>query len=348
MANDLLTDAHFMARALELAKLGAGSVSPNPMVGCVIVCDGRIIGEGWHKKYGGPHAEVNAIDSVKDKELLKRATCYVTLEPCAHFGKTPPCADLLVSMQIPKVVVSMKDPNPLVAGKGIEKLRNAGAEVSTGLLEREALELNKRFFCSIEKKRPFIVLKWAQTADGFIARENFDSKWISNFYARQLVHKWRSEEDAFLVGANTALYDNPQLNVRDWSGRNPARVVIDPNLKVPKAHHLFDQSQPTIVYNSSKSVKDGVVEYVKVSDLKNRVEEVVTDLYERKIQSLVVEGGAKTIQSFVELNLWDEARIFTSTQRFVKGVSAPMVSGDVVNSEDFLEDTLTVIKPKKN
>jgi diaminohydroxyphosphoribosylaminopyrimidine deaminase/5-amino-6-(5-phosphoribosylamino)uracil reductase len=219
-----------MSRALELARLGFGKVSPNPMVGCIIVCEGKIIGEGFHQQYGGPHAEVNAIHSVKDKTLLKQSTVYVTLEPCAHYGKTPPCAKLLVEHLVKKVIISNVDPNPLVSGKGIEILRSAGIEVETGLLEQEGLELNKRFFKSIRENAPYIILKWAQTADGFIARDDFDSKWISNKISRKLVHKWRSEEDAILVGKNTAKYDNPTLNVRDWVGKDPLRIVIDHEL----------------------------------------------------------------------------------------------------------------------
>ena len=200
-----------MQRALELARLGLGNVSPNPMVGCVIVKDGKIIGEGHHEQYGGPHAEVNAVQAVKDQSLLPQSTAYVTLEPCSHFGKTPPCADLLVRHQVKRVVICNEDPNPLVAGQGIERLRNAGIEVEIGLLREEGRVLNRRFFTAFEKKRPYVILKWAQTTDGFVARENYDSKWISNTYSRQLVHKWRAEEDAILVGTNTARYDNPSL-----------------------------------------------------------------------------------------------------------------------------------------
>lgn len=343
MANDILTDKHFMNRALELAKLGAGSVSPNPMVGCVIVHSGRIIGEGWHQSYGGPHAEVNAIESVGNKDLLKEATCYVTLEPCAHFGKTPPCADLLVSMKVRKVVIACKDPNQLVAGKGIQKLLDGGIEVTSGLLEKEAEELNKRFFCMMQKKRPFIVLKWAQTADGFIARENFDSKWISDFYSRQLVHKRRAEEDAFLVGSSTGRFDNPQLNVLDWSGRDPVRILIDPNLKVPPNYHFFNQSQRGIVYNTLRTETEGAVDFVKV-DAGNILADIVKDLYKRKIQSVVVEGGAKTIESFVRENLWDEAMIFTSAQIFGVGIKAPVLSSGSSMKERLLGDTLSILK----
>jgi diaminohydroxyphosphoribosylaminopyrimidine deaminase / 5-amino-6-(5-phosphoribosylamino)uracil reductase len=239
----------FMQRALDLAALGRGTVSPNPMVGCVIVHQNKIIGEGYHQQYGGAHAEPNAINSVRDKDLLSQSTLYVTLEPCAHWGKTPPCANLLIEMKVRKVVIATKDANPEVGGKGIYLLKEAGIEVITGVLEDQARELNKRFFTSMEKQRPYVILKWAQTRDGFIARENFDSKWISNSYSRQLVHKWRSEEDAIMVGTQTARYDNPMLNVRDWTGRNPLRIVLDRHMSLKSELHLFDGSQPTLRYN---------------------------------------------------------------------------------------------------
>ncbi|HKZ37838.1 MAG TPA: bifunctional diaminohydroxyphosphoribosylaminopyrimidine deaminase/5-amino-6-(5-phosphoribosylamino)uracil reductase RibD, partial [Chryseolinea sp.] len=250
--HDHHTDEFFMLRAMELALLGSGLVSPNPLVGCVITYEGKIIGEGWHKKYGEPHAEVNAVNSVPDKRTLRESTVYVTLEPCAHFGKTPPCADLLIEHQIKKVVVANLDSNPLVAGEGIRKLRSSGIEVITGVLDKKGRALNKRFFTIMEKQRPYIILKWAETADGFVARKNFDSKWISDEYSRQLVHKWRAEEDAVLVGMRTAQLDNPELNVRNWSGRNPIRIVIDRFLKLNEKIHLFDGSQKTICYNVLK------------------------------------------------------------------------------------------------
>ncbi|MEQ9412696.1 MAG: bifunctional diaminohydroxyphosphoribosylaminopyrimidine deaminase/5-amino-6-(5-phosphoribosylamino)uracil reductase RibD, partial [Cyclobacteriaceae bacterium] len=220
----MISDKFYMLRAMELAKNGIGHVSPNPLVGCVIVYEGKIIGEGWHGKYGEAHAEVNAVNAVADKSILNGAAVYVNLEPCAHTGKTPPCADLLVKHKVKRVVIANVDPNPLVAGKGIAKLKDAGVEVLTGVLEEAGRELNKRFFTFLKHKRPFVILKWAQTSDGFIARENFDSKWISNEYSRKLVHKWRTEEDSILVGYNTALYDNPKLTARDWTGRNPVRI----------------------------------------------------------------------------------------------------------------------------
>ncbi len=236
-------DELFMQRAIELAQLGIGAVSPNPRVGCLVVHDNKIIGEGWHQKFGEAHAEVNAINSVKDLSLLKESTIYVNLEPCSHEGKTPPCSDLLIKHQVKKVVIANTDTNPLVAGRGVEKLKKAGIAIMTGVLEKEGRELNRRFFTFMEKKRPYIILKWAQTSDGFIAQKNFESKWITNELSRQLVHRWRSEEDAVLVGTRTASHDNPSLTVRDWSGRNPTRIVIDRFLRLNDKLQLFDKKE---------------------------------------------------------------------------------------------------------
>jgi len=243
------TDQKYMQRAMELARLGLGSVSPNPMVGCIVVYKDKIIGEGFHRQYGGPHAEVYAIDSVQKKELLSESTVYVSLEPCAHFGKTPPCADLLVASGVKKVVIANVDPNPQVAGKGIAILENAGIELQVGVMEKEGLELNRRFFKYISQKKPYVILKWAETADGFIARPDYSSKWISNEYSRKLVHKWRTEEDAVLVGKNTALHDNPMLNVRHWPGKNPLRIVLDRNLQLPQTLNLFSGNAQTVCYS---------------------------------------------------------------------------------------------------
>lgn len=342
--HDHHTDELFMRRALELAQLGKGQVSPNPLVGCVIVHDNRIIGEGWHQQYGGPHAEVNAVNTVKDKSLLKKSTVYVTLEPCSHFGKTPPCADLLIREGVKKVVVSNMDTNPLVGGEGIKKLRAAGIEVITGILEKEGRETNKRFFTWIEKKRPFIILKWAQTADGFIARENYDSKWISGYGSRQLVHRWRTEEDAFLVGMRTAQQDNPQLNVRDWTGRNPVRIVIDRFLKLNSKLHLFDGKQRTIRYNVMKHEEHHNLSLIRLNE-QNFLQELITDLTKQKIQSVVVEGGLQTLNTFIEQKLWDEARVFTSREVFHKGISAPRLSGQLDYSTTIGTDQLSIYHP---
>lgn len=333
-----------MKRALELARLGVGHVSPNPLVGCVIVHNGLIIGEGWHQKYGEAHAEVNAIESVQDKSVLKDSIVYVNLEPCSHTGKTPPCADLLIKHAVKKVVVSNLDSNPLVAGNGVKKLRAAGIDVITGILEKEGRELNKRFFTFIERQRPYIVLKWAETSDGFIARENHDSKWISNEYSRQVVHKWRAEEDAILVGPMTARHDNPQLNVRDWSGRNPVRVVMDRFLRLSDTLHLFDRSQPTLCYNVLKHEEHPNLTLIRIEE-ENFIQNVLTDLYKRKIQSVIVEGGATTLQLFIDAGLWDEANVFVSDKSFGKGIQSPRLNGNLIARESVFNDTLQTYHP---
>lgn len=314
-----------MRRALELAEWGKGHVSPNPLVGCVLVYQDKIIGEGYHQRYGEAHAEVNAIASVENQELLTESTVYVTLEPCAHFGKTPPCAHLLVEKKVKKVVIAAMDSNPLVGGKGVEILKNAGIEVHTGILEKAARWQNRRFFTQIEKNRPYIILKWAQTQDGFVARSDFSSKWISNSQSRQLVHKWRSEEAAILVGKNTAFYDDPSLDVRDWVGKNPIRLVIDQDLSLRSSLKLFDQTNPTICYNVKKDEFKKNLEFKKLSP-QFSLSELVADLHERKIQSLIVEGGAFVLNQFLQAELWDEARVFTSQNKFTAGIKAPALS----------------------
>ncbi len=339
MKADHRQDELFMRRAMQLALLGKGKVSPNPLVGCVIVTDGVIIGEGWHREYGGPHAEVNAINDVSDKTLLTRSTVYVSLEPCSHFGKTPPCADLLISHRAKKVVVANLDSNPLVAGTGVKKLRDAGTEVVTGILANEGREMNKRFFTFMEKKRPYIILKWAQTADGFIARENYESKWISNELSRQLVHKWRAEEDAILVGTRTASHDNPSLTVRDWTGRNPMRIVLDRFLRLPQTLRLFDGTHSTLRYNVLKHEESPRLTLMR-QDEPEFINNVVSDLWRRRIQSVIIEGGAATLSFFIERGLWDEARIFHSQRAFHKGIAAPHVPGRTILRERVDSDML--------
>lgn len=333
-----------MKRALELALLGMGSVSPNPLVGCVIVHDHQIVGEGWHKRYGEAHAEVNAIASMADQAVLKDCTVYVNLEPCSHVGKTPPCTDLLITHRVKKVVVANLDSNPLVAGDGIKKLRAAGIEVITGIREKEGRELNKRFFTFMEKQRPYITLKWAETSDGFIAHENFDSKWISNEHSRQLVHKWRTEEDAVLVGTKTAFHDNPELNVREWSGRNPVRIVLDRFLRLSEKLNVFDRSQKTVCYNVLKHEEHPNLSLVRVTE-ENFVENSIQDLFKQKIQSVLVEGGATTLQLFIDAGLWDEARVFISEKGFGKGIGAPNLHGNLIHQESVFNDTLRFYQP---
>lgn len=336
-------DLQFMRRAMELASLGLGTVSPNPLVGCVIVNDGMIIGEGYHQQYGREHAEVNAIANVKDSGLLPSSTLYVTLEPCAHHGKTPPCADLIVQHQFKRVVVGAVDSNPLVGGRGISRLKKAGIKVEEGLLKPEIRYQNRRFFTQIEKGRPFILLKWAQTTDGFIARSNYDSKWISNPLSRQLVHRWRAEENAILVGTNTTHYDNPQLNVRDWTGTNPLRVVIDRQLRLSSSLQVFDDSQPTLIYNLKQDNSAGQTQWVRMNPGFN-LKDILEDLQQRNVQSLLVEGGAALLRDFIGQGLWDEARVFTGTTRFGLGIPAPTLP--VLPSEQMVldQDLLQIFK----
>ncbi|PZX57938.1 bifunctional diaminohydroxyphosphoribosylaminopyrimidine deaminase/5-amino-6-(5-phosphoribosylamino)uracil reductase RibD [Algoriphagus chordae] len=337
MAKDLL----YMQRALELAEFGRGKVSPNPMVGCVIVYEDKVIGEGYHQEYGKAHAEVNAINSVLNPDLLAESTVYVTLEPCAHFGKTPPCANLLVEKKVKKVVIATFDSNPLVGGKGIQILKEAGIEVETGVLEKQARIQNKRFFTQIEEKRPYVILKWAQTADGFVAREDFSSKWITNASSRQLVHKWRAEEDAIMVGKNTAKYDDPALNVRDWVGKNPLRIVVDNKLELPNSLKLFDEAVPTICFNTQKSELRGTLEFVKLNS-GFLVKDMLEELHKRQIQSVIIEGGSYLLNKFLASELWDEARVFTSSNEFGSGIAAPIPPTPVSETIEILEDTLRI------
>ncbi len=304
--------------------MGSGYTSPNPMVGCVVVHKGQIIGEGWHKQYGGPHAEVNAIAAVEDKSLLPESKVYVTLEPCSHYGKTPPCADLLISHGVKDVVICNTDPNPLVAGRGIRKLLDTGAQVKVGVLEEEGLELNKRFFTFHTHQRPFILLKWAETADGFIAGANYRQQQISGKLAQRLVHKWRSEEQAILVGSRTALYDNPRLNTRLWHGPSPLRLVIDKNLLLPPHLHLFDGSQPTVVYTYRHQEDREHLYFVQLQEDELILPQIMQDLHRRNVLSVMVEGGTFLLESLLQANLWDEALVFKSLHKTLgEGIKAP-------------------------
>lgn len=332
----------YMRRAIALASLGLGSTSPNPLVGCVLVKDGKIIGEGYHQQYGQAHAEVNAVRSVKDPSQIPGSTAYVTLEPCTFHGNTPPCTDLLIKHQVSKVIIGALDPHQRVNGTGVERLQNQGIEVETGLLKKEYRDLNRRFFTYYEEKRPFIILKWAQTNDGFIARENYDSKWISNTQSRQLVHKWRSEEDAILVGKNTAQYDNPSLTVRKYNGRNPTRILVDLNLDLKEEGNLWNNEAPTLIFNTQLTKKEGMHEWIKI-DATNYEAQLLEQLHQRKITSLIIEGGSKTLQGFINKNLWDEARIFQSTQLFGAGISAPEIDGNLIEEKNVENDTLKIL-----
>ena len=315
-----------MSRALDLAQKGFGFVSPNPMVGCVIVKDDKIIGEGYHENYGGLHAEPNAVAKVNNKEDIKLADVYVTLEPCAHYGKTPPCADLLASLKPKRVIIAVIDDNPLVGGKGVKILEEAGIEVIIGVLEKEARLINKRFFTFMQKQRPYIILKWAQTADGFVARKNFDSKWITGIESRTYVHQMRAEEDSIMVGFNTAKYDNPSLTTRLVQGKNPLRIFIDKRLELESNSNLLDQSTPTICYNYKKSENHLNLLFVKLDETKDFMEQVFNDLFNRKVSSIIVEGGSTLLTSLIQANLWDEACVFTSKNTFEDGIKAPEIS----------------------
>lgn len=310
-----------MQRALELARLGVGCVSPNPMVGCVIVVDQKIIGEGWHQAYGSAHAEVNAIQSVKDQSMLPESTLYVNLEPCNHFGKTPPCTDLLISKKIKKVVVGHVDSNPVVAGHGIRKLQEAGIDVTCGVLEKESRFLNRFFLTFQEKKRPYVILKWAETSDGFIARSNYDSKWISNQHSRQWVHKLRSEVDAILIGGKTALVDNPSLTTRYWTGRHPKRIVIDNFLRLPRFLNIFSDGNPTIILNQIKHSQEGDLSLEKIES--DSPSDLLTVLHQKNLISVLVEGGSKTLTRFIDNRCFDEAIIFRSSLNFFNGIQSP-------------------------
>ena len=338
----------YIARCIELAKNGFGTTYPNPMVGSVIVYNGEIIGEGWHQKAGEPHAEVNAIQSVKDPSLLDKATIYVSLEPCSHFGKTPPCCDLIIKNKIPNVVIGTVDSNKKVAGKGIKRLQEAGANVLVGVLEKECYELNQRFFTFHEKKRPYIILKWAETQDGFIAplqKEEQKPVWITTVQSRQLVHKWRTEEQAILVGTQTVIDDNPQLNARDWEGNNPIRIVIDQRNRIPKTAHVFDNQTKTIVFSSNKSTLSLENTIFEVIDFQqNIVQQIIDKLYQHQIQSVIIEGGSQTLQTFIDANLWDEARIFIGNSTFGTGKKAPILNTALSTKERIGTDELLIIR----
>jgi diaminohydroxyphosphoribosylaminopyrimidine deaminase/5-amino-6-(5-phosphoribosylamino)uracil reductase len=342
------TNERYMQRCIQLAKNGLGTTAPNPMVGCAIVHNDKIIGEGFTSPYGGPHAEVNAIEAVRDKSLLKEATLYVTLEPCSHFGKTPPCADLIIKHTIPKVVVGILDPHDKVSGRGVERLQAAGCEVLVGALAEACRTHHKRFLTFHEKARPYIILKWAQTLDGYIAPDksvrNKDPEpfWITNQYSRQRVHQWRSEEQAILVGTKTVLEDNSKLDVRHWQGKSPLRVILDSSLKIKKDFHVLDGSLPTLiataVTDTSQYVKGIMYEVIDFSA--NPVEQICSILHKHQILSVLVEGGAQTLQAFIDSSLWDEARVFTGPRTFKNGIVAPKFSGSLLQTESIITDTL--------
>ncbi|SDQ69018.1 bifunctional diaminohydroxyphosphoribosylaminopyrimidine deaminase/5-amino-6-(5-phosphoribosylamino)uracil reductase RibD [Flagellimonas zhangzhouensis] len=342
----------YLLRCIELAKKGLGSTAPNPMVGCVIVHNGKIISEGFTSPYGGPHAEVNAINAVKNKEVLAECSLYVTLEPCSHYGKTPPCADLIAKYKFKEVFIGLQDPHDKVAGQGIVKLVEAGCKVNVGILEEECREHHKRFLTFQEQQRPYIILKWGETQDGFLAPDDSVREadpqpyWITNRYSKQLVHQWRSEEQSILAGTQTVLKDNPKLNVRNWSGKNPIRVVLDRTLKIDNAFQVLDRSVKTIVLteesNASKHV-DGI-DYAVVDFEEPLAKQICDVLFQHNITSVIIEGGAQTLQTFIYENLWDEARIFQGQVRFESGIPAPKIKGTLTHTESILTDSLSIYR----
>ncbi|MDA9206713.1 MAG: bifunctional diaminohydroxyphosphoribosylaminopyrimidine deaminase/5-amino-6-(5-phosphoribosylamino)uracil reductase RibD [Crocinitomicaceae bacterium] len=338
----------YMQRCIDLARKGIRSVAPNPMVGCVLVVNNKIIGEGYHQFFGGPHAEVNAINNVLNTKALKKATLYVSLEPCSHMGKTAPCADLIIKKGIQNVVIGTRDPNPLVGGKGIEKLKNAGIEVEEGVLQDQCLELNKRFFTFHEKRRPYVILKWAQTLDGFLDRIREDNKqevnWISAPETKTLVHKWRSEEQSILVGRNTILNDNPSLTVREYGGTNPIRLVIDSQLQISGSLNVYSEDAPTIVFNRLKDATEKNIEFVKIKETSTK--NILDELYKRGIQSVFVEGGSRTLQYFIIDNVWDEARVIVGRKSFKEGYKAPVINRIPIKTIPFGKDTVHYFKRK--
>lgn len=352
------TDEKYMNRCIELARQGQQFVAPNPMVGCVIVYKDKIIGEGYHREFGGPHAEVNAINSVKDKSLLKESTLYVSLEPCSHHGKTPPCSSLIIEHWLKRVVIANVDPFPKVSGSGIKMLENAGIEIEVGILKKEARKLNEAFFTFHEKKRPFVILKWAQTQDGFIDinRKHEDPArpvWITNELSRHLVHKWRTENSGIMVGTRTAERDNPHLNVRNWTGSNPTRIVIDRTLRLPTDLAIFDGQLKTLVFagKNTTAIKRMAnfedlknVEIISMDFAKDFEHEMLRVLYEKNIQSVIIEGGAKLLNSLIKLELWDEARVFYADKFFYEGVKAPEFAGELESLTELWDSKLAIFR----
>lgn len=325
----------YMRRCFQLARLGETKAHPNPMVGSVIVHNGQIIGEGYHTAFGKPHAEVEAIRSVKNQDLLSTSTLYVNLEPCSHYGKTPPCADLIIEHKIPEVVISNLDPHDKVAGQGVARLRNAGVHVITGVLEHEGATVNRAFFTYHSKRRPYILLKWAQTADGFIGRlpGDLSSKQISGKLAARHTHKLRAQSGAILIGTNTAIEDNPSLTCRYWPGRNPLRIVFDRAGKIPASHHLFADGLPTVVIGPSRENLNA--EFVQAPN-GNAFDVVLDLLFKKGITQLMVEGGAHVLNHLIEINMWDECHIIQSPRQWHNGVKAPKLSATMAD-EFFLE-----------
>ena len=343
---------YYMTRCIELALKGLGEVAPNPMVGAVLVYQDKVIGEGYHEQFGEAHAEVNCFKSVmeKDEVFVSNSILYVSLEPCAHFGKTPPCVDLIIYKGVKKVVIGCRDPFEAVNGKGIEKLQNAGVEVIIGILENECINLNERFFTYHQKHRPYIILKWAETVDGKIAGLGNERLMISNAISTTKVHQWRSEEMAILVGTNTVLKDNPSLDNRLWAGKSPIRMLIDQSLKLPNYLKVFTDNKPTIVFNFKKEVQIGTVQYIKILPNKSVLLQIMDYCYVKKINSILVEGGAQLLQSFINENIWDEARIIVNTTLAIgNGLDAPKLKLALFCKEEtILNDQISYYKKANN
>jgi diaminohydroxyphosphoribosylaminopyrimidine deaminase/5-amino-6-(5-phosphoribosylamino)uracil reductase len=339
------SEEQYMHRCMELATLGAGETAPNPMVGAVLVYENKIIGEGYHKKFGEAHAEVNCIESVtkENEPLISNSTLYVSLEPCAHFGKTPPCADLIIAKRIPRVIIGCRDPFEYVNGKGIEKLEQAGIEVVQNVHQKECKELNKRFFTYHLKRRPYVVLKWAQSKNQRIANADFSRVLISNEVSNRLVHKWRSEEAAIMVGTNTALQDDPALNNRHWTGKKPVRLVVDMKLRLPSSLKIFDNTQPTIIFNVQKNEQQESLLFIKLDAQQSLVKQLMQSAHDLKIQSVLIEGGNKLAQSFINENCWDEARVIENNTLIIEnGLRAPALANhQLTQSKASLTDSIT-------
>jgi diaminohydroxyphosphoribosylaminopyrimidine deaminase/5-amino-6-(5-phosphoribosylamino)uracil reductase len=342
-----IPDTAYLDRCLELGAKGLGNTAPNPLVGCVLVAGGQIMGEGYHRAYGGPHAEVNAIASVRQPELLASSTLYVNLEPCVHHGKTPPCTDLILEKRIPRVVIGTRDPNREVSGRGISRLRDHGVKVSVGIRDKECLELNRRFFTYHEKGRPYIILKWAETLDGFIDHERNPEthgsiNWITGNRERQLVHKWRSEEQAILVGTRTAVMDDPELTVRDWHGAQPLRLLIDRRGTLPGTLKLMDGKAPTVIFSEVDLPAAEHILNVKIQSGTDLIGGILAYLFEKEIQSMIVEGGKETLEGFIQRNLWDEARVFTGNRLFRQGTRAPRLTSEVYSQHRMTDSMLSI------
>ena len=335
----------YMQRCIDLASKGRAHVAPNPMVGCVIVYDNKIIGESYHKQFGEAHAEVNAINAVSDKKILKKATLYVNLEPCSHYGKTPPCSDLIARMGIPNVYIGCQDSFSEVSGKGIERLRVAGINVHVGILEKESRELNKSFFTYHEKKRPYIILKWAQTLDGYIdiirkPKDPIGINWITHPNLKMPVHKWRAEEDAIMVGGMTALNDNPHLGTREWYGENPLRILVNKDMNLPRDLQIFDESIPTIVFTQNPKVDRPNLRCIYTDFNGDWPKQIMDNLYSKEIQTVIIEGGQMLLNSFIEIGLWDEARVLVGDKSFGNGLKAPKIDARFRASCRYGKDTI--------